>query len=185
VSEIHPALVEAIDKILGHEGGFSNHIEDRGGATNYGITIGTLTEYWRLNGVKNPPTIEDVRNLPLSVAKDIYIKLYYERGKLRNVPPPMLYHVMDCCILHGNGGATMLLQLSLNDKFGCGLKVDGGLGALTAAALRKSFYTDAKGLNNELVRQRLIYMDAIVNRDPSQRKFIKGWRVRAKSFIMA
>ena len=40
-----------IPKILKHEGGFVNHPQDPGGATNRGVTLGTLKRL----GNKSPP----------------------------------------------------------------------------------------------------------------------------------
>ena len=37
-------FLKAIDIIFGNEGGYSNHRNDKGGATNFGITQATLRE---------------------------------------------------------------------------------------------------------------------------------------------
>ena len=59
---------QAFEKLLGHEGGFSDHPSDPGGATRYGITQRVA----RLNGY-----IGDMRELPIDKAKDIARREYW------------------------------------------------------------------------------------------------------------
>jgi lysozyme family protein len=67
--------------LLAHEGGFVNHPKDPGGATNMGITIGTLSA-WRGNRV----TVEAVRDLTKDEALRIYRRQYWGRCA-RGRPP--------------------------------------------------------------------------------------------------
>jgi lysozyme family protein len=53
--------------ILASEGGYVDHKDDPGGATNMGITFNTL-KAWR----GKPVTKQDVRNLTKKEALDIY-----------------------------------------------------------------------------------------------------------------
>lgn len=53
-------------EIFAHEGGYVDHPKDPGGATNMGITIGTLRE-WR----GGPVTKDDVRSMTKREAKTI------------------------------------------------------------------------------------------------------------------
>jgi hypothetical protein len=62
------AFGRCVEVVLGHEGGFSDHPEDPGGATNFGITHKTLAEFRGVDSV----TKEDVRNLTRDEAKEIY-----------------------------------------------------------------------------------------------------------------
>ena len=62
----------AISKTLTYEGGFTNNKKDRGGPTNWGITIHDARLHW-----KPDATVEDVKNMPKSVAIDIYRKKYW------------------------------------------------------------------------------------------------------------
>lgn len=47
-----------VPQILKWEGGFVNHPNDKGGATNKGITIGTYTYYRKVKGLSTP-TVEE------------------------------------------------------------------------------------------------------------------------------
>lgn len=59
--------------ILRREGGFIHHPSDRGGCTNFGITLQTLSE-WR----GRPVTCSDVQALREQEARDIYLRNYVE-----------------------------------------------------------------------------------------------------------
>ena len=52
--------------VFGHEGGYSNHPEDPGGPTKFGITAKTLGSYRRLGRDATP---EEVRGLTLAEAR--------------------------------------------------------------------------------------------------------------------
>lgn len=64
-----------VKQILSEEGGYSNRAEDKGGATNFGITQTTLKAYNKKN---NLDTAEDVKNLTEEKAKQIYYDQYYK-----------------------------------------------------------------------------------------------------------
>ena len=57
-----------IDELIKREGGYVNNPNDRGGATNFGITEAVA----RVNGWKGP-----MRDLPLDLAKQIYKQQYW------------------------------------------------------------------------------------------------------------
>jgi lysozyme family protein len=58
---------ELIERLISRESGLVDHIDDLGGPTNMGITIGTFRD--RLG---RPATVKEVRGFPGSVAFDIY-----------------------------------------------------------------------------------------------------------------
>lgn len=60
--------------VLEHEGGYVNHPNDPGGATNYGITQKTLDAY---NEEKGYPKY-DVRDIKLSTVANIYYEKYWK-----------------------------------------------------------------------------------------------------------
>ena len=64
---------EALERLLVHEGGYSNHPSDPGGPTNFGITIHDYRKY-----VKPGATAADVRAMRLSEAKAIYKAKYWD-----------------------------------------------------------------------------------------------------------
>jgi lysozyme family protein len=113
------------------EGGFVDHPDDPGGATNFGITRATLAE-WR-----NAPDVSaaDVKNLSYNEAKEIYKKNYWDKNSCGEMPGPLALVVYNTGIHCGTGTAACYLQRSLNKK-GAGLKIDGRIGGNTLSALR-------------------------------------------------
>lgn len=121
---------QALAITLGWEGGWSNHPEDPGGATNLGITHGTLAQWrkqrpdWGLPG--------DVRNLKRAQAAKIYRAGYWDTVKGDDLPPAVALIVFDAAVNHGPGRARKWLQEA------AGVKADGVIGPMTLAAVREA-----------------------------------------------
>lgn len=117
------------------EGGFVNHPDDPGGATNMGVTIGTLAE-WR--GAK--VTVEDVRNLSRAEADNIFRANYYSASRCGEMPERMAMVVYNCSVLSGRKRAVEFVQEAFNSLGllvdGKPLVVDGVLGRMTMSAIR-------------------------------------------------
>jgi lysozyme family protein len=81
------------------EGGFVNHPDDPGGATNMGITIGTLSRW-----LGRKATVEDVKNLTREEANKIYRAYYWEPSGASKAPDyKTALLLMDSGVLHGVG----------------------------------------------------------------------------------
>ncbi|MDK3075639.1 glycosyl hydrolase 108 family protein [Sedimentitalea sp. JM2-8] len=119
------------------EGGFADHPADKGGATNMGITIGTLAD-WRGADV----TVEDVRNLTRAEADEIFRTRYYAMCRCGEMPERMAMVVYNCAVLSGPKTAIKFVQDAFNDLGltvdGKGLEVDGILGRLTMGAVQQT-----------------------------------------------
>ena len=79
---------KAVQRLLGHEGGYSNDPEDRGGETNFGISS------------KAHPGI-DVKNLKEDEAKQIYLRDYWEPLGADKLPEPVRELAFDSAVQHG------------------------------------------------------------------------------------
>lgn len=138
------------------EGGFVNHPADKGGATNMGITIGTLAD-WRGTDV----TVEDVRKLTRAEADEIFRTRYYAMCRCGEMPERMAIVVYNCAVLSGPKTSIKFVQEAFNDLGltvdGKGLENDGVLGRLTMGAVKQ---TDAG-----------ILADAFMDR---QEKYLRG-----------
>lgn len=106
--------------VLKKEGPFSNDPQDPGGATNHGVTIHTLS-LWR----KHPATIDDVRNLSLAEATEIYRTSYWHPGDKLPAGVDLLY--FNAAVNCGQGHASHFLQEA------CGATSDGVIGPATMA----------------------------------------------------
>ena len=142
------------DKLLKHEGGWSDHAADRGGKTNLGITLNTL------RSVKPNATAEDLRNLTKEEAKQIYRKNYYEGPGIDKLPEHIREQVFDIAVNSGPARAKKMLNQVVQQAGGDISKVD----------------------NNMLADRRQQFYDGLVKNNPSQQAFIKGWTNRANSF---
>ena len=134
----------AFDRLIGHEGGYSNHPDDPGGETMWGVTVAVA----RANGYAGP-----MRNMPRETAKAIYRSQYWDKVKADSMPFAVAFQVFDAAVNHGNGQAAKFLQRAV------GVADDGVIGPKTLAAVaargaaailllfnaeREQFYTDLK-----------------------------------------
>ena len=98
---------ECLDIILKHEGGFVNHPEDPGGATNLGITKRTLEEF-----LGKEVTIDLVKNLPKETAARIYKEKYWDSIKGDDLPSGVDLSLFDWGVNSGpSKAAKCLLKL--------------------------------------------------------------------------
>lgn len=168
---------DPIGIILKHEGGFVNHKSDRGGATNHGITIGTYSKW-----LGRPATVDEVRAMTEETAREIYETRYLTGPRIHLLPDPPQTLVLDMAVNHGPRRAIKLLQRTVNlAGFGT-LSVDGINGPGTRRHVGRA--ADAMGayLQDALVEERIKFYHRIVERNESQRVFLRGWLRRANSF---
>jgi hypothetical protein len=169
-----------IDDILQREGGFVNHPNDRGGPTNFGITMRTLAA-WRSPSRVDVP---EVRNLRIDEARKIYRSNYFAHPKIDQLPALIQPVMFDMSINHGPAAAIKLLQQVLNDK-GRACDIDGGIGEETLQSAEAACKALGKDLVNALVTKRIALFQQIVAGDESQRVFLAGWLNRANEFSVA
>lgn len=160
---------ECLSKVLKHEGGYSNHAADKGGATVAGITQATYDQWRASRGFGRQPIL----GISPDEVKAIYKARYWLLGKCDQMPPPLDYVHFDGCVNHGIGQAAKFLQRAL------GVEADGVIGPKTLAAVRQD---DAAGRIDEvcanILDQREDFYHKLVEKDPSQKAFIKGWMNR-------
>lgn len=154
---------KSLDSVFLHEGGFVNHPKDPGGATNFGITIGTLS-----NHLGREATVEEVNDLDPKVAAEIYKSNYWDKVKGDELPDGLATSMMDFAVNSGPGRATKVLQEIL------GVDVDGALGPKTLAAVKEE---DPKELIRKLNLERMKFLKGLKN----WKTFGKGWSNRLAS----
>jgi lysozyme family protein len=173
-----PKSIEAmIDDVIRREGGFVDHPADRGGPTRFGITQKTLSRYLGRAAGK-----EEVRSLARDVAADIYRRAYYLEPRIDATPASIRAFMFDSAVNHGPRRAIRLLQQVCNGAGFGDLAVDGLLGPATRR--QAGIAEDAMGpwLLAALAEERLMFYRQIVERDPSQQVFLKGWMNRLAEF---
>lgn len=92
---------QAFAKIIGHEGGYVDHPEDPGGATNFGITEAVARKHGYIGLMKD---------LPLSTAKHIYQVDYWDKIRGDLLPYKLRFHVFDAAVNSGVKQAIVWLQ---------------------------------------------------------------------------
>lgn len=165
-------LEEALTFTLGHEGGYTNHPNDPGGATNFGIIQRELD---RWNGAH--PELDfpdDVKHLSQDQAVAIYRVNYWRWDDI--AAPALAIKLFDIGVNCGTGTAIKLLQKAVNAFVKPPLPVDGQLGRATLKAVNSQPPAD---LMRALCQIQRDYYHAIVDRKPSQIVFLKGWLNRA------
>lgn len=129
------AVAAVIGSVIGIEGGFSNHPDDTGGATNFGITEKVARDYGYTGSMLD---------LPVEVAENIYSNNYVIAPKYHRIleeSQAVGHKVIDSGVNVGTVRATKWLQLSLNalnrdGKDYPSIAVDGTIGPATLSAYR-------------------------------------------------
>jgi len=162
---------EIIEVVLKHEGGFVNDPDDKGGATNWGVTQSVYENF-----IGEKCTAEDIKNMTQLEAEKIYLDMYWKPSRAEQLPPEIRETYFDMVVNHGQGGAVKILQQACNNKRKPDnqIAVDGGIGPNTikAAANLKDW---------ELMVERsgfywnLVFDGARYTKRTSQVKFIRGW----------
>lgn len=109
-----------MNRVLSHEGGYSNHPADKGGETNWGITHRTA----RANGYHG-----SMRDMTRDQAIAIYHSAFWLRYRCEEMPDALAFQFFDACINHGFGNAARILQRAL------GVADDGIIGNITMSAI--------------------------------------------------
>lgn len=99
---------ESLRLVLKHEGGYVDHPKDPGGATNLGVTIGTLSGW-----LGRPATKAEVRKLTAETVAPIYRKQYWDRVWGDDLPKGLDYAVFDFAVNSGPSKAVKSLQAAL------------------------------------------------------------------------
>lgn len=150
----------AFARTLKHEGGYVDHPADPGGATNLGITIGTLSGY-----LGRPATKGEVKALTSERVKPIYRARYWDAMHGDELPAGVDFAVYDFGVNSGPSRAIAALQRAV------GVADDGHLGPITLDAAR---LCDPATTVERICDDRM----AFLRRLSTWRTFGKGWTTR-------
>lgn len=171
-------------EIVAREGGFVSDPDDPGGATKYGVTIGTL------RGIRGPGiTVGDVMRLTRSDAEVIFIEQYFRRPKINQLPASLHDTVFDMQVNAGSNAVRILQRLLTRMGWPCA--DDGAIGPQTIAAAQAAerkvgpdHLRDAYG-----IARRNYYYD-LADARPASRKYARrqdggkgGWILRSEEFM--
>ena len=160
--------------VLEHEGGFVNDPLDRGGATNKGVTIAV----WKAQGYdKDGDGDIDVADLKLITEADaimIMKKNYWDRWKADQIKNQAIANTLVDWVWGSGAWGIKIPQRIL------GVKDDGVVGIKTLEAINKQ---NPNKFLEKLYLARFNFLDGIVASNPSQKRFIKGWKNRMNDLI--
>ena len=145
------------------EGGFVDHPNDPGGATNRGITLATFRR------VRPEATVEDLKRIDDKTVASIYRDLYWRPARCHRLPLPLALVHFDAAVNHGLGNAARLLQRTL------GVVKDGIIGPKTLGA---AVTCDPIKAAKRYIGHRRAFYSAIINRRPQMAVFRDGWTRR-------
>lgn len=172
-----PNVTDIISEILRREGGYVDHPDDKGGPTNRGVTQETLSGW-----LGRPATVEDVKNLSEETAREIYEKNYLKGPKIDELPAPIMPFVFDSAVNHGPRNAVRMMQEVVNQS-DCGpISADGYMGPNTRKGAEATQEKLGAGFLAALCEERRRFYRRIIERDPSQKAFEKGWMNRVAEF---
>lgn len=149
---------EAFQRLIGHEGGYVADIRDPGGETKYGIS-------------KRSYPGEDIKNLTLDRAKQIYKRDFWGPAGCETVPDGIRFDLFDMAVNSGVKAAVRTLQRTVGET------PDGVLGPLTLQAIQS---VNPLRLGVRFNAQRLVFMASL----PNWPAFGRGWANRIASNLM-
>lgn len=175
--------------ILRREGGYVDDPNDPGGATKFGVTIGTLGQLGLDLDGDGAVTAADLRQLTEAQALDIYLEYYFRRPGIAALPQALQPPVFDMYVNAGANAVRILQRLLL--ALGHPVAVDGRIGAATVAAAEAAQAAgDPAALADAYGVARRNYYYALADARPASRKYARrrdggkgGWITRAEEFM--
>lgn len=125
----------AFDRVIGHEGGYTNDRDDRGNWTSGVIGQGELKGTKFGISAMSYPNL-DIKNLTVEQAKAIYKPDFWDRAKGDQLHGAVAFQLFDMATNHGPGNAIRMLQRA------AGVVDDGQIGPLSLAAVNKMSVSD-------------------------------------------
>lgn len=190
----------AVRDVLGSEGGFVDDPKDRGGTTNFGISLRFLASEGAFDedgdgkadfdlDMDGDIDGHDIRKLTRGDATYLYHRCFWTRFDCESFARPIGEMMFDQAVNGGGGAARKILQRAINQCLhdaGCGvlaIEVDGRIGDSTRAAIDRVLQRPGSGMPALIVAFRNQVREryrAIVAKYPSQQRFLRGWLARAE-----
>jgi len=158
-------FLQALPVILKFEGGYANHPDDPGGATNKGITQKTYDGWRDGHGQEQQPVVR----ISDDEVEAIYHRNYWLAGGCDSLPWPLSLVHFDACVNHGIRNAWRIMQRA------AGVADDGIPGPVTHAAIDAA---PVDGLVNDQLWHRLAFYERIMLNRSRSRVFCLGWLSR-------
>lgn len=162
---------KCLDVVLKHEGGWSNHPRDTGGATNFGITLRVYIAYRKRIGKPlgdmQTVQVEALKRITKDEVRHIYRDQYWNRINGNALPLGLALSVFDMAVNSGVSRAVKMLQRIL------GVDDDGIIGMMTLQAVQSEGEFNLIQCYND---ERMEFLKRLSNWDA----FGKGWTRRVE-----
>jgi lysozyme family protein len=175
-------LDKALEFTLEEEGGWSNHPEDPGGATKFGITIAVLKgmgKDYDLDGDGDVDEV-DLSHITKTDARHIYDVRYWRGAGI--LSQRIATKHFDIGVNMGIMVGTLLLQKSLISIGAHGVIADGIFGAMTEAAVNQS---DPASLLLDLAAEQSHRYYQIVGWQAQKGAADLGWTSEEAAYVLA
>jgi lysozyme family protein len=161
---------DALEFVLKWEGGYTNHPNDLGGATNKGITQKRYNQYRLMK--KHP--IMDVKFILDYEVKEVYDIYYWDTVRAQYLQAPLGLVMFDTSVNFGPAGAIRRLQKALN------LRVTG---VWTQEISDVVHSCDGAKIALSICNMRKAWRAYRAEKSPKQKVFLKGWLNRDNDLI--
>ncbi|GHC44116.1 holin-associated N-acetylmuramidase [Neogemmobacter tilapiae] len=185
-----PTVKEIAAEIVGREGGFVNDPDDPGGATKYGVTLGTLRRLGLDLTGDGAVGIPDVQALTRDRAEAIFVEHYFQKPGIGNLPEVLQPSVFDMYVNAGTNAVKILQRMVSKMGFACA--DDGAIGPQTIRAVQLAAEAAPKHIADAYAIERRNYYYWLADARPASRKYARsrtggkgGWITRAESFMAA
>ena len=150
------------------EGGYSDNPNDRGGATNSGVTLAVYQSVYGKNKTKN-----DLKKMTNEQWDYIFTKLYWNKWKADEINNQSIANILvDWVWMSGLGTIKKIQSLF-------GLTADGIVGNKTISYINSH---DQEEVFNKIWNRRKSFYESLVKNNPSQKVFLKGWMNRLNTY---
>lgn len=158
-----PRFYRCLPLVLAHEGGWSEHPADPGGATNQGITLDTFRRYFGAERTK-----QDLRDITVWQVRYIYRVGYWLPCHCDRLPQGVDYAVFDAAVNSGPSRSARWLQAAVDAK------QDGIIGPVTLQRLAEH---DLRDVILDLADLRMRYLRRLA----TWQTFGRGWERRVNA----
>ena len=194
---------QIIQDIIDLEGGFVDNPDDRGGPTNFGVTLATFRA-WR----ETRASIDELRDMEMGEAHTLLKTLYFFQPNINLLDPTIQAVVSDSYVMSGPH-AIRDMQKAINKSAKIDILVDGVIGPVTARAsiteamdrasplitritvarsmrLARVVAANRRRFKSHIVTAARISVEAVqdvLSKDRDQSRFLAGWMARSLSFL--
>ena len=150
------------------EGGYSDNPNDRGGATNSGVTLAVYQSVYGKNKTKN-----DLKRMTNEQWNYIFTKLYWNKWKADEIKNQSIANILVDWVWMSGYGIIKKIQALF------GLTADGIVGNKTISYINSH---DQEEVFKKIWNRRKSFYESLVKNNPSQKVFLNGWINRLNTY---